>query len=411
MSAGDEAGSPLDRNFLLCLIFIGLIILGRRRVDWTSFKRSNAWLVALLLFALISVLWADNSFVSFKRYVRLVGSVLMGLIIFSEPNPNQVLESVFKRTVYVLIPFSLLLIKYFPGLGVSYGVWSGERMWVGVTIHKNCLGILCLISEFLLIWAFLRARSLRRSRFVFRKSYPDIIIFLMGLFLMAGNGVSYSATCISALGFSTMALIMLVWMKTLQRRFGAFVLLIPVALVFLYGFAIPFIGASAMKHLFDVLGRDTTLTGRTEIWAEVIPLALDRPVLGYGYGGFWVDRTVLGVKEAHSGYVETMLQLGIIGVLLLLAFCLSFCRETNKSLARDFWSASFGYCLLLMLVLHNVSEASFLVSSDFLWATIIFTKIQMGFRSSSQLVRRGIRMATQKAFLPSLRLSEPSGQT
>src|SRR5439155_9224261 len=74
----------------------------------------------------------------------------------SEPSPWQAMESVLRRTVYVLIPFSMLLIKYYHELGVEYDIWNGEIQWTGVTLQKNGLGRLCLVSAFFLVWILLR---------------------------------------------------------------------------------------------------------------------------------------------------------------------------------------------------------------------------------------------------------------
>jgi len=65
------------------------------------------------------------------------------MVIVSEVNPRQSLASLLRRCAYVLIPFSVVLIKYYPALGRQYGRWSGIEMWIGVTNQKNSLGILC----------------------------------------------------------------------------------------------------------------------------------------------------------------------------------------------------------------------------------------------------------------------------
>ena len=80
----------------------------------------------------------------------------MALLVLSEQEPWQAMQSLLRRTAYVLIPFSVLLIKYFPDLGVVYSRWTGEILWIGVTLQKNGLGRLCVISIFFLIWTFTR---------------------------------------------------------------------------------------------------------------------------------------------------------------------------------------------------------------------------------------------------------------
>ena len=147
-----EAGSSLDRLVLSILIILALLILFMRKIEWSRVLKDNFWLVLLFLYMGSSILWSDFPFVSFKRWIRTSAAILMALVVLSEQAPLQALESIFRRSAYVLIPFSLILIKYFPSLGVAYGHWDGQQMWTGVTTHKNSLGQLCAISAFFLIW-------------------------------------------------------------------------------------------------------------------------------------------------------------------------------------------------------------------------------------------------------------------
>ena len=129
---------------------------GREKDELVRGCKCNRWLVLLISYMLVSILWSDIPFVAFKRWVREFTAVIMALLVLSEPAPRQALESVLRRTVYVLIPFSVLLIKYFPDLGVIYSRWTGEIQWIGVTLQKNGLGRLCLISAFFLVWTLTR---------------------------------------------------------------------------------------------------------------------------------------------------------------------------------------------------------------------------------------------------------------
>ena len=80
---------------------------------------------------LLSTLWSDITPIAIRRWVREVIVLVMALVIMSEANPRQALESVLRRSAYILIPFSLMLIKYYPALGVEYARWSGVRCGSG----------------------------------------------------------------------------------------------------------------------------------------------------------------------------------------------------------------------------------------------------------------------------------------
>src|ERR1700731_94138 len=124
-------GSPLDRMVFLVLIVAAFIVLFKRRVDWGAIIRNNKWLFGYLLYLGISVLWSDYSFTSFKRWTKELGSVAMVLVILSESNPLEAIKAVLARTSYLLIPLSVLLIKYYPDLGRYYDQWTDQPFFCG----------------------------------------------------------------------------------------------------------------------------------------------------------------------------------------------------------------------------------------------------------------------------------------
>jgi exopolysaccharide production protein ExoQ len=74
-----------------------------------------------------------------------------------------------------------------------------------------------------------------------------------------------------------------------------------------------------------LLDRDPTLTGRVFIWQQAAALQ-PNPILGAGFESFWLGERLQKMwaihwwhpNEAHNGYIETYLNLGIVGCVLLL---------------------------------------------------------------------------------------------
>jgi exopolysaccharide production protein ExoQ len=160
--SGVSEGSAIDRNFLTGLLVLGLVILARRRFDWRAVLKNNSWLAALCLYVLLSIVWSEAPFVSIKRAIKMVGSLVMAMVILSEVSPGLAFESILRRLTYILIPFSILLIKYFPDLGVFYLRYTGDRWWIGVTTTKNNLGVLCTVAALFLFWSFLMTWKRRK---------------------------------------------------------------------------------------------------------------------------------------------------------------------------------------------------------------------------------------------------------
>src|SRR6476646_8728634 len=70
-----EAGSPVDRIFFSGLLLIGLLILQKRRFNWSAAIRENQWLFLLICYMLVSLAWSDFPFISFKRWIRELTAV------------------------------------------------------------------------------------------------------------------------------------------------------------------------------------------------------------------------------------------------------------------------------------------------------------------------------------------------
>jgi len=376
-----EEGSSLDRLVLIILIVLALLILSRRKIEWSWIIRDNRWLIILYLYLGFSILWSDFPFVSIKRWVRLIGSIPIAMVVMSERSPLQALESVFRRCAYVLIPISLLLIKYFQHLGVAYVPWSGEKMWVGVTSQKNGLGVLCALSAFLIIWTFYREW---RAGALFRiksQALADGLVFAIALFLLNGFKGAYSATAIGFLIVGTASLLFLYRMKIYVRQMATFlILMVALGLLFL------FFADSLVPIATDIFHRDATFTGRTDIWRLVLEVASRNPMLGVGYGGYWglqdgMIYSTVGVREAHNGYLEVYLDAGMVGLALFFAFLLAHYLKALRKLndAHD-WGL-FGICFLMMTLMHNFSESNFLRTSSYFWNSTVFLTVVFSARN------------------------------
>jgi exopolysaccharide production protein ExoQ len=356
--ADNESGSILDRLALIGLSAAGATVLARRRYDWSGALRRHGWLLTLLAYMFVSTLWSDIGLIALRRCMREVIVLIMALVIMSEANPRLALESLLRRFAYILIPFSLMLIRYYPALGVEYAPWSGEKAWVGVAGQKNSLGRVCLMGAFFLFWALYRHW---RGRPAGRRHqlWADVTVLLIALFLLKG-AESYSATSVGVLAVGTATLLGLAWLR--KRHF-----LVPKAgllalVIVLIGFGVwgPFSGGWNIGTVSSSLGRDATLTGRTAIWAELLPVVMAQPVLGSGYGSFWTTprQALYRVPNGHNGYLDVLLELGAMGLVLYTAWLLSCAGRLHDALAEHYEWASLAICFLIMALVYNYTESA-----------------------------------------------------
>ena len=375
LSGVGEAGSPLDRWVLNILTILALLIFSRRQIEWSRIFKDNLWLILLYVYLISSVLWSNFPFVSFKRWFRITVPVVLSVVILSEKQPLQSLESVLRRCAYVLVPLSLVLIKYFPDYGVQYDRWEGTRMGTGVTTHKNSLGVLCALLSFTLIWAVLRkfhSGELFKSRY---HTLADALVIGIGLFLLFGGGGTYSATSIFIFIVGITTLLVLSWMKNLSIYVSnnlKAMIIVGVGLFLL-------IGTSILPNFLSLLGRNKLLSGRDEIWSSVLEVASQNSVFGVGYGAYWgvVEEAYSkhhGVMQSHSGYLEVYLQVGIVGIIALFAFFMEFCGKLRREVNYAFDWGVLGLCFLIMVLLYNYSEAAF-IEAGFFWTVTVFLTV------------------------------------
>src|SRR5688572_11265788 len=174
-------GSPLDRIVFLSLQVAGLFVLVRRRISWSTVASRNVWMIVFLTYCGLAILWSDFPFVAFKRWFKVIGLPIMALIVATEPDPREAVTRLLKRAAYVLVPFSILLIKYYPELGRHFSEWTGAASNTGVTTNKNELGYVCMILGLFFCWHLLVLLRRRRGR-----ERRNEVVLTVGFLVMIG---------------------------------------------------------------------------------------------------------------------------------------------------------------------------------------------------------------------------------
>jgi O-antigen ligase len=350
-------GSPVDRLFYLVMILAALFVLSRRKLNWGWLITNNWHLFLFYGFLLVSVIWANSPFSSFKRWFKEFGNVFVALVILTEVNPLQALRTVFVRCAYFLIPLSLIFVRWFPDMGRRYNRHSGMMEAVGVTSQKNALGTLIMVCLLMLLWDWLeRSRSNNRPLEKLDRYYTTAV-GAIGIWLIT---LCDSKTSIVTLAIATL-IVLSINMPVFRQRINSYGLyaLIGAGLFFMLDreFGI-------MDSIFQSLGRDTTMTGRTDVWRELLAVGTD-PLLGTGFMSFWDDQYYRSklpdwiAFSAHNGYLEVYLAGGVVGVIMLGVMLLGASWRINRALADGTSYSVVRFAILVMMLLHNIAESSF----------------------------------------------------
>lgn len=351
-------GSPIDRKVYTTLLILAVVILASRQRTVGKYLRSNILILSFFLFCAISLLWSDFPIVALRRWFKALGDVVMVLVVLTDREPSTALKRLLTRLGYVLIPLSVLLIKYFPNLGRGYGFWEGEVAYTGAATNKNALGALCLLVGLGFAWRFLVIYRDREGLGRTRRLIAYSVTLGMVLWLL------WKANSMTSLGCFLLAICLLLLASSrfaartpmAIHAFVATVLAVCVSILFLG------IGSSAL----GVMGRNPTLTDRTQVWALLLGLVRN-PVFGTGFESFWLGPRLEQIwsvyrwrpTEAHNGYLEIYLNLGWLGVAFLMAVIAQGYRAVFKAWRSNAFAGSLRLAYLLVGLVFNFTEAAF----------------------------------------------------
>ena len=365
-------GNSLNLSVFLGLTIVALGILISRSFRWDSFFTQNLALMAFLFFALASVLWSDFPLVTFKRWSRDLGGYLVVLVALSDRDPLEGVRTVLRRFCYLAIPLSVLLVKYYPGLAKVYDAWTGVPMATGATTSKNMLGASCVVAGVFFFWDLVMRWPNRADRQTRRILLVDVAFIWMTLWLLHQASSATSNVCL-VIGCFVIAAAAT---KTFKRHPTFFKVLIPTTfcsyVILAYWF-------NANAYLVGAVGRNPTLTDRTFIWRTLLNIGTN-PVVGTGYRSFFLGErlqafwmTFPGINEAHNGYLDIYLSLGMVGVVLLLVFLVAGYLTIWKRFRFSPPLASLGLAIWTVLLFYDITEAAFDVG--LLWLSLMLLGI------------------------------------
>jgi O-antigen ligase len=347
-------GDPVQRLFLgVAYLGVGLLILHPRRA-WRVSR--HGWLVWVLLgWAMLSTFWSAAPEITLLRSLTALLGALYGLLLAVRYRPEEVLRML-GAALAIVMAASLMAVMVIPEWAIMGRPHEGA--WQGVLFHKNALGRTAAFA-LAVFWVLARAERSYRS-LLWWGGMVAAAILVVGSRSVTGLLLAL-ALPLSWWGVQT-------WRK-LPR------LLRPATGALISAVAIPgfFVLPDILEKVLGFFGRDLTLTGRIPLWLLLIPLALARPLLGYGYGAFWLGESgpsaliwavTWDAPHAHNGYLDMWLEIGLMGVAIaIFMLVLTLARYVTAALqARENPIVQFSFWVSMLTILGNMSEAVLLES-------------------------------------------------
>ncbi|GLI26081.1 hypothetical protein ARHIZOSPH14_03230 [Agromyces rhizosphaerae] len=347
---------------------VGFVGLAALSVAWSAYPWTTVLMVAILAGTAVAGV-ALGLCLTWAEFLRALASALAWIL---------ALSLVFELWVAVVVGEPLL-----PNF-VDYGgadvpaafYWSRDLLFAGgpiegIVANRNLLGMIALLG---LVVFTIQARTMgyRRDRAI-----GWIVVAVLTLALTRSATVLLAAVVVAVvLGFA-------LWARRRTSR-GR----LPVYLAAMGSLAAAVLTVVlAWTPLLGLLGRSEDATGRLDIWASVLGLIAERPVLGWGWTGYWAPWTEpyagLAVRngveylQAHDAWLDVWMQLGVVGLAVFAVLVLgTLTRSWFVAVDRpevDFgagtgYRASAFMPLLLMaaLIAQSIGESRILIEGGWM---------------------------------------------
>ena len=374
-SGDDATEGDTQIQIILVVLYLAVAVLAffEFRNTLESIRRTPG-IVALLLLALASPLWAEMPDLVFRRAMALAGTCLFGIVLaarFSFLEQLKMLRWVLRFAAALSIAIVIL------GHGVITS--NGSESVRGVFNHKNRLGAAMALALLVEWYIPEQARWLKVIKAISLGLFASLLL--------------YSNSMTSVVTVAVTFLIMWAFRKIYPR----YRLLVPVLfpVILFAGLLFGALGVG-IGSLTESMGRSSDLTGRTELWGSIASMILDRPILGFGFSGFWegasseasvVENNIgWSPSYSHNGYLEITLSLGLVGLVLFLWILRIGLRRAllyakNSKSTLDLWPLAF----LVFFTIHNLAECTILWQNCLEWSLCVTTIMACDPRSHADL--------------------------
>jgi exopolysaccharide production protein ExoQ len=323
---------------------------------------------AILSLAVCSALWSPSPTITLQMCIQVGLCTLFACYLSARYTTDRLMQLlIFMGVIAALL--NVLFALALPRYGIFQG-YSGEA-WQGICSHKNTLGI---SMAFLLTPVFFTGAYDRNRKI----AYSALLLFLI-----------YKSQSRGA-WFDTAGMLLFVTGLILIRRIRARELA-PLVLVAITAIATAVVLAVHFWPLLAThMGKSSSMSGRTEIYAEVLRSIMKHPVLGYGFGAFWYpgnpefQRISLALRWPNVGYAENgilelALQTGLLGVGLVVVMIGRAGIQGMHLLRSPQYTPRVGWFLtvLFLVALTNIDAGWFMTSDTLDWVLILISCIGM----------------------------------
>ena len=333
----------------------------------------SPFLSILLIFTLLSAFWSETPDLSLRFSLVVFFTSLFAVHVAREYNFKD-LSAMLRRLTVVVAVTSLGLAMIAPSLA------SNDKGLMGIMPFPIKLGTFLAFGATL--W-FTYAQDNPKDRW----KAIGIVLFLSLIITRTNSGQAI----ITYLVLFLLVILLQVLKVSCSKYF-------PVIVIgyLIFGILSSIVLNVILPIIFDTLGKDTTLTGRTEFWPQLIDrLGQHNLLLGYGMNSFWqpwrrVADPANGIlnsngfipPHAHNGFLDLALSVGLIGfVLFVISFLIALLQSIQYFLKNNSADSKLPLIILIYVVFSNISETQ-LIGANYIWILYVITLTRLNIKDA-----------------------------
>jgi exopolysaccharide production protein ExoQ len=370
VASSSSAGARMDKILLSgAYLVMGAVVLRYIRPVCIRF-REQIVITVICTLAALSTAWSQDPLVTAKDAVFLAISVGFVYAIKARYPIEQQMEIIMLLgVVFGALCVVAAIAHPSTGLDSMHG-----RAWQGICFSKNHFGRMCVF----LLTPALHYSGKSAAAKLFRIVYA---LALASLIALSESRTAWIALLLYILYAGTLSIINKFGRKSAQAMLG-FIVLLTIGI-----FALCLINLHEVTTVFN---RDASLTGRREIWSVLMVSIQKRPIFGFGYRAFFAGAQSEGAnvivalfalmhfmpEYAHSGYLSVVLEVGVVGLGLIIALICQALRYSHRCLGVDRTKYIEWYIgLVFLTIIVNVTEVTFMIPSYLPWLMFILAVV------------------------------------
>lgn len=368
---------------------------------WRAERMVRAWpalliLGLLCLHAYASKYWSIDPGVTTRRTIAMAFSSVFAIYLGATFRGIQ-LPRILMWSGLIMGVGSLIMVFAFPSIGVHQ--FDNAGLWRGLWYEKNQMGVVMVAG------AVAAAACLAHDEG--RRLTPWAAFGITTLLVLATQSKTSLLCLVIGVG-----IVGTLWA---MRKGGPALTVVGVWFgVVLFGI-IAYVFITEPAVVLKALGKDPSLTGRTDIWVALMREVNLRPWTGFGYQAFWGRDSVPAewiraetqwpVPSAHNGWIDLLIQLGWpgaigVGLTVLLTFLATLFRIPVAGHREGY----FGIAYFAVFLMLSLSESILLTNANLPWA-LLLAILTRGLMTDPEPLRAPLAQGRGAAYLTRSRIA------